>query len=101
MVYIQRAHYVGDYKIRIIFDSGEEGVVDLCRFIKKHPKAEPLLDKNHFSQFYLDEWPTLVWPCGFDVAPEMLYEMVTGKAPSWFNSGMVHETQVAYTGSHE
>jgi hypothetical protein len=40
-----------------------------------------LLDRDLFQNFYLDEWPTLAWPCGFDVAPETLYEPATGKSP--------------------
>jgi len=28
-------------------------------------------------------WPTLAWDCGFDLAPEYLYELATGKRPSW------------------
>jgi hypothetical protein len=40
-----------------------------------------LLDRDLFQNFYLDEWPTLAWPCGFDVAPETLYELATGKSP--------------------
>jgi hypothetical protein len=40
-----------------------------------------LLDPERFRNFYLDEWPTLAWSCGFDVAPETLYELATGKSP--------------------
>ena len=36
--------------------------------------------KGRFVAFYLDAWPTLAWACGFDVAPESLYFMATGKA---------------------
>ena len=27
-----------------------------------------------FADLHLDSWPTLVWDCGFDVAPESLYQ---------------------------
>jgi hypothetical protein len=40
-----------------------------------------LRDEKEFARFFLDEWPTLAWPCGFDVAPEALYERVTGQSP--------------------
>jgi len=42
-----------------------------------------LLNRAEFAKFTLDEWPTLVWSCGFDLAPEMLYERVTGKQLTW------------------
>jgi len=41
--------------------------------------ATPLRDSTAFSKFYIDSWPTLTWKCGFDIAPESLYFMVTGK----------------------
>ena len=51
--------------------------------IQKYKVAAPLLDKNEFKNFYLDEWPTLAWTCGFDLAPESLYERATGKRITW------------------
>ena len=68
------AQYLSDYKIKLTFNTGEEGVVDLEELIFSTPDAEFLQDKDEFAQFYLDECPTLAWECGFDVAPELLYE---------------------------
>ena len=83
MVTIQEATYEGQYRIRLKFSTGEEGVVDLSDIIGRYPAARPLREVEAFSQFYLDEWPTLAWPCGFDLAPEWLYELATGRSPSW------------------
>lgn len=96
MVRIQQAHYEGEYRIRLRFDTGEEGVTDLGDVIAKYKAAHQLLDQAEFAKFTLDEWPTLVWPCGFDLAPEMLYERITGKRPSWQQSEIVHETRGEY-----
>jgi len=96
MIRIQKAEYVGDYKIRLLFDTGEEGVTDLGDVITRYAAARPLLDRSEFAKFTLDEWPTLVWPCGFDLSPEMLYERVTGKRPAWQQSSTVHETEESY-----
>ena len=96
MVRIQNAHYEGEYKVRLRFDTGEEGVADLGDVIEKYEAARPLLDHGEFAKFSLDEWPTLVWPCGFDLAPEMLYERVTGKRPSWQQPVMVNEASEEY-----
>jgi hypothetical protein len=95
MVRIEEAVYMGEYKIRLRFDTGEEGVADLGDVIARYPVAQSLLDQAEFAKFTLDEWPTLVWPCGFDLSPEMLYEQVTGKRPVW-QGETVHETIEAY-----
>ena len=96
MVCIQQAYYEGGYRIRLKFDTGEEGVTDLSDVIAKYDAARLLLDHSEFAKFTLDEWPTLVWPCGFDLSPEMLYERITGKRPSWQQSETVHEAREDY-----
>ena len=83
MIDIQEAKYDGDYRIWLKFSSGEEGIVDLADIVARYPAARPLLDKAAFKQFFLDAWPTLAWSCGFDLSPEWLYELATGKAPVW------------------
>ncbi len=97
MIRIQQACYEGGYRVRLRFDTGEEGVADLSDVITKYVAARPLLDQAEFAKFTLDEWPTLVWPCGFDLAPEMLYERITGKRPNWQESETVHEAPEEYT----
>lgn len=76
MIGVSEARYQEGYKIWIKFNTGESGVVDLFDLIQKYKVAAPLLDVDEFKNFYLDEWPTLAWACGFDLAPESLYERV-------------------------
>jgi hypothetical protein len=83
MIAIHSAEYQYDYKIKLTFNTGEQGVVDLYDLIEKHTIAHPLKNVNAFRQFYLDEWPTLAWSCGFDIAPETLYERATGNPIAW------------------
>ena len=85
MITVTHATYEGQYRIRIKFSSSEEGIVDLADVIARYPIARPLLRQDEFSKFYLDEWPTLAWPCGFDLSPEILYERATGKSPAWLS----------------
>jgi hypothetical protein len=96
MIQISEASYREDYKIFVKFNTGESGLVDLYDLIKKYKAAEPLLDINEFKKFYLDEWPTLAWTCGFDLAPESLYERATGKKAESQQLETVHEAQVEY-----
>jgi hypothetical protein len=86
MIEICEAHYQQEYKIWLKFNDGESGVVDLLDVISRYPVAAPLRDKDEFKKFYLDEWPTLAWSCGFDLAPESLYERATGKRISWLEN---------------
>jgi hypothetical protein len=81
IVNIKEAHYIDGYRISLRFNTDEVGEVDLSDLLRCYPAAQPLLNQDLFRSFYLDEWPTLAWPCGFDVAPEMLYELATGKSP--------------------
>jgi len=78
-IYLLEARYINDFNIFLRFSTGESGKVDLKETIYKYETAVPLRDLKVFSQFYLDSWPTLAWECGFDIAPESLYFMVTGK----------------------
>lgn len=79
-IYITEARHIKDFKIFLKFNTGESGEVDLKETIYKYEIARPLQDPEIFSKFYLDSWPTLAWECGFDVAPESLYLMATGKS---------------------
>jgi len=73
-IYLTEAKYLRDYQVYLEFNDGKSGAVNLKDIIDKYKQAKPLRDKQVFSQFYLDSWPTLAWKCGFDIAPESLYE---------------------------
>ncbi len=78
-VYLLEASHIKDFKIYLRFNTGETGEVDLKDIVYRFEVATPLRDPGVFSEFYLDSWPTLAWKCGFDIAPESLYFMVTGR----------------------
>jgi hypothetical protein len=83
MICVKRAHHVGDYLIDIEFSDGVSGIIDLRDTVSRYEAAAEVRDPRKFADFHLDEWPTLIWQCGFDLAPEYLYELLTGSAPSW------------------
>jgi len=76
-VHIDEAKYVHDHVVYLRFSDGLCGQVDLKETVNKYKIAEPLKDPVEFSKFYLDSWPTLAWACGFDIAPESLYQKCT------------------------
>ena len=86
MISVQQAKYEGHYKVWLKFNDGKEGVVDLVDIPSHYKSAAPLLDEKVFASFFLDEWPTLAWSCGFDLSPEFLYERLTGRKPIWADS---------------
>jgi hypothetical protein len=76
---ISEARYLHDFRVRIRFNNNESADADLKDIVFKFPAAKPLRDPVEFAKFRLDEWPTLIWNCGFDLDPEYLYELATGK----------------------
>ncbi|MEA1952012.1 MAG: DUF2442 domain-containing protein [Planctomycetota bacterium] len=73
-VYLKEAKYIKDFVVLLTFNDGKTGKVDLKDIVYKYDIASPLRIPENFSKFHLDSWPTLAWDCGFDVAPESLYE---------------------------
>ncbi len=72
-LHVKDARYLGEYRVRVVFNNGREGVTDLADALKG-PVFESLTDRTNFSAFVVDkELETLVWPNGADLAPEYLY----------------------------
>ena len=68
------ANHVRDYIVRVRFQDGVEGEVDLGPQLYGEV-FQPLKDPEFFRRFRVDtELHTLVWPNGADFAPEFLHE---------------------------
>lgn len=66
--------YIEGYKIRVRFNNGAAGVVDLSDSLWG-PMFEPLKDLGAFKRFTVSEvLHTLCWENDADLAPEFLYE---------------------------
>ena len=76
IITVIKAEYIKDYSIKLSFDNGEGGIIDLKSTIfNDHRKIfEPLRDIEFFKKFSLDNW-TLNWPNEADFAPEYLYNL--------------------------
>ena len=72
---LTNAEYDGDYRIKVYFEDGTNGVIDMKQELWGEV-FEPLKDLSKFQNFVLDsELQTIVWPStGADLAPEFLYE---------------------------
>jgi hypothetical protein len=62
VISINKAEYLGDYMIKLLFSDGNEKVVDFSHFLKaaKNPMTKKYLDKQLFSSFTI-EYGDLVW----------------------------------------
>jgi hypothetical protein len=74
MLHITDAEHVGEYRIRVVFNNGREGVVDLRSMIFEESRTvfAPLKHLSVFQQFFI-EHGALCWPGDLDVAPEYIY----------------------------
>ncbi len=70
------AEYVGDFKIKVTFEDGKTGVIDLSSSTKEGVFTE-LADIKYFKKFYVNkDIGTICWPNGQDIAPEKLYKEI-------------------------
>ena len=70
---------IGDYRLRLRFEDGVEGIVDLAPVLSFRGVFEPLKDPAYFALVRVDsELGSVVWPNGADVDPDVLYGCVTG-----------------------
>lgn len=76
--WIIRADHIQDYRVRITFNDGVSGEIDLANEFDGEI-FEPLKDKTYFAQFRI-EGHTLAWENGADFAPEYLHALVAREA---------------------
>ncbi|WP_423224034.1 DUF2442 domain-containing protein [Candidatus Amarolinea aalborgensis] len=77
-VHVTKVEYVGDYRLRLVFNNDVEGIVDLEPELYGEVFA-PLRDKTRFQQVRLTS-RTIEWPNGADFAPEFLLEQVKAQS---------------------
>ena len=69
---VLRLEKLGDFRLRVRFNDGSEGVHDFGTMVSEPgPILEPLWDKSYFARVFL-EFGAPTWPNGFDIAPEWL-----------------------------
>ena len=74
LLWINNAEYLGDYKLKLTFNNGEQRIFDADDYIHSHPLFNALKSTTAFRNFELDGW-TVSWQAGaLDISPEFLYE---------------------------
>ncbi len=74
MVRIQKAIPLKDYRLRVTFNTGEQGIFSLKKWLKG-PIFSKLKDKEIFNHVAIDEIAgTVCWSNGIDLCPDVVYE---------------------------
>ena len=74
ILHVVEAKYERDYVIRLKFNDGAEGFIDLATELYGAMFA-PLRNPEKFKAFKVDpELNTIVWDNGADLAPEFLHD---------------------------
>lgn len=75
MVWVTAATAKPNFRLWVQFSDGTQGEVDLADFVRndQRPIVKALSDPALFAGLRVD-LDTVVWPNGFDLAPEFLYE---------------------------
>ena len=82
LVHITDVKGLGGYRLHPRFDDGTEGDVDISQEITFDGVFEAFGDQALFDQVRVDpELGTIAWPGELDLAPEPLYERITGRNP--------------------
>ena len=86
ILHVIEATYERDYVVRVKFNDGAEGLVDLASELHGE-MFEPLKDPEKFKAFRVDpELDTIVWENGADLAPEFLHDRLLVPAEPSRNS---------------
>jgi hypothetical protein len=67
-----------NYLLKLRFEDGKEGVVDVAQCVSFTGVFAPLRDRKHFIAVRVNpELGTVVWPSGADLDPDVLYGLIT------------------------
>ena len=70
---------LSEHRLRVAFDDGVEGIVNVAQMIQFTGVFEPLRDPALFVQVQVNpELGTVHWPNDADLDSDVLYEKITG-----------------------
>jgi Protein of unknown function (DUF2442) len=81
---ISSVNYIGDYTIRVKFEDGVEGDINLSDLISSGIFRE-LKDSNRFAQVFTTGY-SIAWSAELEIDAATIYSEITGKDPSNFFS---------------
>jgi hypothetical protein len=76
---VRRVEVLEAHRLRVGFDDGAEGDVDIASLVRFEGVFAPLRESGYFARVRVDpELGTICWPNGADLDPEVLYSAATG-----------------------
>ena len=87
---VTRVKTLDSYRLRVWFEDGVNGVVDLKDVVQFTGIFAPLKDPSYFAQVRVNaDTGTVCWPNDADLDPDVLYALVTGEPiPSFDETGV-------------
>jgi hypothetical protein len=77
---IVEVQHLGGHRLRLRFEDGVTGELDLGLRLQFQGVFAPLRDIAEFAKVRVNpEFGTIVWPNGADLDPDVLYAEVTGR----------------------
>ena len=77
---IVEAQIIEGYRVRLRFEDGVTGELDLSEIIRFKGVFEPLRDAATFASLSVSpDLGTICWPNGADIDPDVLYARITGQ----------------------
>lgn len=68
------------YRLRVRFEDGMVGVVDVAELVSFTGVFTPLKDRSYFLQVHVNpEIGTICWPNDADLDPDVLYAQISGE----------------------
>jgi hypothetical protein len=77
---LKNAEYLGDYKVKVLFNTNEEKIVDFKNYVQHEERKilQPLKNEDFFKTLFVhSEFGTLSWKDEIDIAPEFVYELAS------------------------
>jgi hypothetical protein len=80
LIDITEVQVVGRYVLRLSFEDGTIGDVDVAKLVDFRGVFSPLADDSEFARVRVNpELGTVTWPCGADLDPDVLYAEIKGE----------------------
>ena len=80
MIHVTAVQWLGGYRLKLVFNTGEEGIADL-ESVLDGPMFSPLRDLALFGSVSLDPiGRTVNWANSADLAPEYLLDLMKSPA---------------------
>ncbi|WP_059001752.1 DUF2442 domain-containing protein [Leptolyngbya sp. NIES-2104] len=78
------------YQLYLQFEDGVEGRVDISKLVSFTGVFSPLQDLNYFATVAVNsELGTIVWSCGADLDPDVLYAIISQQPISTYEDSTI------------